>query len=70
VNASKGEATFPDTYEYIKRSGFGVVGFLNIGYRLQPLKNGFMMQINWNPVISQDGFSASWIGIGLGIGFK
>jgi len=61
-----------DGYEYIDvdNSGFGVAGFLDLGYRLQPLKNGFMMQINWNPIFSSEGFSAQWIGIGLGIGFK
>ena len=65
------EGRVPNGYEeYIKAKGFGMVGFLDIGYRLQPLKNGFMMQVNWNPIISGAGFEAGWFGIGLGIGFK
>ncbi len=54
-----------------KGKGFGLAGgFLDIGYRFQPKKTGFMFQINWNPLINSSGLSAGWFGIGLGMGFK
>lgn len=67
----EGSGTFED-YEYIdvEAKGLAVAGFLDIGYRLQPLKNGFMMQINWNPLFSSEGFGPGWIGVGIGMGFK
>ena len=48
----------------------GIVGFINIGYRFQPIKNGFLFKINWTPVISGGGFEPRWFGIALGYGFK
>lgn len=56
--------------EWNEVDGWGVAGFLNMGYRLQPLKNGFMMRINWSPAITQNGFHAGWFGLSLGLGFK
>lgn len=58
--------------EYVEEEGFGLPGgFLTLGYRLQPRKTGFMMQVVWNPLIlRKSGFNAGWFGIGLGIGFK
>jgi len=53
----------------IKGIGFGGT-YLAIGYRFQPRKNGFMFQINWNPVLSAGKLSPSWFGISLGYGFK
>lgn len=59
-------------YKFVRNGGFAIVGgFLTIGYRFQPKKTGVMFQINWNPIILRDtGFFASWLGIGLGVGFK
>jgi hypothetical protein len=56
---------------YVNAKGFAITGgFMTVGYRLQPLKNGFMMQINWNPMVFRDGFHVGWLGIGMGVGFK
>ncbi len=59
-------------YQYIRGEGFGIAGgYLTLGYRLQPLKTGFMLQVHWNPMILRgSGFEAGWFGIGLGVGFK
>lgn len=58
--------------EYVNEEGFAITGgFLTIGYRFQPKKSGIMFQANWNPMIIRgSGFMASWIGLGLGFGFK
>lgn len=51
--------------------GFDFLGtYLSLGYRFQPLRNGFMFQINWNPIISGGKISPSWFGISIGYGFK
>lgn len=59
-------------YQYIRGEGFGIAGgYLTLGYRLQPLKTGFMLQFNWNPMILRgSGFNTGWFGLGLGVGFK
>lgn len=50
---------------------FGIgAGYLSLGYRFQPLRNGFMFQINWNPIISDGNISPNWLGISVGYGFK
>lgn len=58
--------------EFVRGEGLGITGgFLTFGYRLQPLRNGFMMQLHWNPlVLRASGFSAGWFGLGMGFGFK
>lgn len=58
--------------EYALAEGVGLIGgFLNLGYRYQPKRNGLMFQVNWNPMIVRgSGFQTGWIGVGLGIGFK
>lgn len=45
-------------------------GFLNLGYRYQPLNDGFMGHIKWTPAINSSGFSPSWFGVGIGYSFK
>jgi len=52
--------------------GFGLVGgYLNMGYRLQPLKNSVMFQLVWAPMILRgSGLNPFWFGLGLGFGFK
>jgi len=55
----------------IEIEGFGIVGgFASLGYRFQPLKNGFTWQINYNPLILRGGGFQSYAGISFGIGFK
>lgn len=56
--------------EFFNRSGLGVSGFLNIGYRFQPINNGFMFRINWSPAFNSAGFSPRWFGLSLGYSFK
>jgi hypothetical protein len=67
--SGRGEVT---DNRFVSAEGFGLAGgFLTLGYRLQPRKNGFMMNIRWNPLILRnDGFNAGWFSIGLGVGFK
>lgn len=67
--SANGEIT---NHELLQVEGFGLAGgFLTLGYRFQPLKTGVMFQVNWNPLILRgSGFTAGWIGLGLGIGFK
>lgn len=58
--------------EVVIDEGFGLVGgFLNIGYRAQPLRNGIVFQAQWNPMILRgSGFHTGWFGLGIGVGFK
>lgn len=58
--------------EVVFGEGFSLAGgFLTFGYRLQPLRTGFMMQFVWNPMLLRgSGYNQGWIGLGLGIGFK
>ena len=57
---------------WVEAEGFGLAGgFLTLGYRRQPLDNGFMFQANLNPLVLRgSGFRIGWIGIGIGFGFK
>jgi hypothetical protein len=50
-------------------NGWGSNGYLNLGYRFQPLSNGFMFRLNWTPVISSTGFSAQNFGVSAGYSF-
>ncbi|RDV15293.1 hypothetical protein DXT99_09490 [Pontibacter diazotrophicus] len=50
--------------------GWGTSGFINLGYRFQPLKNGFVFRFDWTPAFNSTGFSPAWFGISAGIGFK
>ncbi len=51
-------------------SGLALSGFLNLGYRYQPLSKGFMGHIKWTPAITNSGFFPSWFGLGIGYSFK
>lgn len=64
-----------DTYsptkpKLVDESGWSSSGFLNLGYRLQPLNNGFMLRVDWTPAFNSTGFSPAWFGLSLGYGFK
>jgi len=69
VNASV-DGDFGNGRETIGGRGFGTLGFLNMGYRLKPLKNGFLLKVNWTPAISNTGFYPSWFGLSLGYSFR
>jgi hypothetical protein len=64
-----GEAT---NHRYVNGTGFGLAGgFINLGYRYQPLRNGLMFRFTWNPMVLRDsGFNSGWVSFGLGFGFK
>lgn len=51
-------------------NGWGASGFINLGYRFQPLKNGFVFRFDWTPAFNSAGFSPAWFGVSAGIGFK
>ncbi|MBX2872999.1 MAG: hypothetical protein KTR30_12885 [Saprospiraceae bacterium] len=69
VNANV-DGDFGNGRETIRGRGFGTLAFLNMGYRLKPLKNGFLLKINWTPAISNAGFYPSWFGLSLGYSFR
>ncbi|NRB49651.1 MAG: hypothetical protein HRU41_18365 [Saprospiraceae bacterium] len=69
VNANV-DGDFGNGRETFRGRGFGALGFLNMGYRLKPLKNGFLLKINWTPAISNTGFYPSWFGLSLGYSFR
>ena len=60
----------PTKPELADHNGWGASGFLNLGYRFQPLNNGFVFRANWTPAFNSTGFSPSWFGLSLGYGFK
>jgi len=46
-------------------------GFLNAGYRYQPLKEGLIFRSVWSPLISTlYGLEKTWFGVSIGYGFK
>lgn len=58
------------TDEIVSGKGFSVTGFLNAGYRYQPINNGLMFHVKWTPAVNSSGFSPKWFGLGLGYSFK
>lgn len=50
--------------------GWASTGFINLGYRYQPINNGFVFRFDWTPAINSTGFSPAWFGLSLGYGFK
>jgi len=63
-------ATTSTSGEFFQGSGFGATGFLNIGYRFQPIKKGVMFRVNWAPAFGAQGFQSDWFGVSLGFSFK
>lgn len=61
---------YSDDEGFVNGSGVGVSGFLNMGYRFQPINQGIMFRANWAPAFNSAGFSASWFGVSLGYSFK
>ena len=57
-----------DSHRYIIfNDGLALAAFLDIGYRFRPLKNNFTIQVNWNPMYSNETFAPNWIAISLGV---
>jgi hypothetical protein len=56
--------------QLVDENGWGSSGFLNLGYRYQPLDNGFVFRANWTPAFNSAGFSPAWFGLSVGYGFK
>ena len=51
--------------------GFGLVGgYLKLGYRLQPLRNGVFFELNYNPLVLRGSGYQQYVGLSLGVGFK
>ena len=51
--------------------GFGLAGgYLKLGYRLQPLRNGVFFEFNYNPLILRGGGYQQYFGLAVGVGFK
>ncbi|MEJ8756689.1 hypothetical protein WG947_06770 [Pontibacter sp. H259] len=59
----------PTNPKIIDENGWDTNGYLNIGYRFQPLTNGFMFRVNWTPVISNTGFLAQNFGLSAGYSY-
>lgn len=56
--------------EFAHADGLGVTGFLNAGYRFQPINSGVMFRVNWTPAFNRSGFIPGWFGLSLGYSFK
>ncbi|WP_242923691.1 hypothetical protein [Pontibacter liquoris] len=55
--------------EIVDQNGWGTNGYLNVGYRFQPLSKGLMFRLNWTPVINSTGFLAQNFGVSAGYSF-
>jgi hypothetical protein len=60
----------PTKPQLADENGWGSSGFLNLGYRFQPMENGFVFRANWTPAFNSTGFSPAWFGLSVGYGFK
>lgn len=56
--------------DFYSGTGWGVTGFLNVGYRFQPIRNGVMFRLDWTPAFNAAGFSGGFFGASLGFSFK
>lgn len=45
-------------------------GFLNLGYRFQPLRDGFMFRLTYTPTFNAEGLHMGWAGVSIGHTFK
>ncbi|MCC7504644.1 MAG: hypothetical protein IT259_05070 [Saprospiraceae bacterium] len=55
--------------EFYSGKGWGAAGFINMGYRFQPLRNNVMFRLDWTPAITSEGFFAGFFGVSLGYSF-
>lgn len=51
-------------------SNIKAIGFMNIGYRMQPLKTGLVIRAMLTPAVNYHGFYPAWGGLSLGYGFQ
>jgi hypothetical protein len=70
VYLSGEQTNIKDNSLVFRESGFGIAGYCVLGYRWQPLGDGIIFQINWNPLVGPGGFAPMWFGLGIGVSFK
>lgn len=58
----------PTRPKIVQQNGWSSPGFINLGYRFQPLENGFTFRFNWTPVITSTDF-ISRFGVSAGYAF-
>ena len=51
-------------------SNIKAIGFMNLGYRLQPLNKGIVVRAMITPAFNSNGFHGGWGGLSLGYGFR
>lgn len=54
----------------VDQNGKGINAFMNLGYRLHPLNNGFIFRFSWTPSVNSRGIFPVGFGISAGYGFK
>ncbi|AKD03426.1 hypothetical protein POKO110462_05615 [Pontibacter korlensis] len=59
----------PTKPEFIEKNGWNTNGYLNLGYRFQPIEEGFMFRLSWTPLLSSAGFLAQQFGASAGYSF-
>lgn len=47
-----------------------VLGFLNLGYRFQPLRDGLMFRLTYTPTVNNEGLHMGWAGASIGYTLK
>lgn len=60
----------PTAPNAMSQNGWGTHGFLDLGYRFQPLNNGLVFRVNWTPLVSAFVTVPGIFGISAGYGFK
>lgn len=53
-----------------KETKSGVVGFLDVGYRYQPIYEGVTLGLKWSPMFNSNGFYPQHFSIAFGYSFK
>ena len=59
----------PTKPKIASENGWGANAFLILGYRFQPINNGFLFRVSWTPVMSRSEF-ISRFGLSAGYSFK
>lgn len=59
----------PTKPRIVNDAGWSTNGYMNLGYRFQPMDNGFMFRLTWTPVINSTGFLAQNFGASAGYSF-
>jgi hypothetical protein len=45
-------------------------GTINVGYRLQPIKDGLIIRATWTPLFDHEGLYPAWAGLSIGYSFR